>query len=46
MLTAVRLFDGDLRDVGGSGQDEIGMINSVLLPVCHVNNEGFKRTGV
>ena len=42
MLTAVRVLNRDLGDVGRSSEHEIRMIHSILVAVGHANNKRLK----
>ena len=46
MLPAVGPFNRDLWYFGRRRQDEVGMIDLILAPIGHANNERLKRTGV
>ena len=46
MSASVKFFDGDLRHVAGGSEDEIGMLNSVFVPVGHADHKKLKWRGV
>lgn len=46
MLAAVGFFDRDLWYLGGSGQNEVRMLDPVLAPVRRANHEWMKRDSV
>jgi len=37
------LFNRDLRDFGRSSENEVGVIDSIVLTVRHVDDERLKR---
>jgi len=46
MLAPIGFLNGDLRDVAGSGQYKIRVLDSVLMSVGRPNNERLKRNCV
>ena len=45
MLTAIGLFDRDLWNVIGCGEDKIRVLDPVLASVSHPDDEGPERRG-
>ncbi len=43
MLSAIRLFNRDLRNVAGGSKHKIWMLNSVFTTVGHADNKRPKR---
>ena len=43
MLSTILLFDGDLRDFVGRGQNKIWMLNAILTPIRHADDKRLKR---
>ena len=42
MLTAIRIFDGDLRHIAGSREDKIMVLDAVLAPIGHADDKRTK----
>lgn len=43
MLAAIRVFDGDLRHITGSGQNKVRVVNPVLTAISHADDKRSER---
>ena len=43
MHATIAVLDDDLRDIAGSGQDEVRVVNAIRAPICYANGKWLER---